>query len=90
MERNRGVKTNVLETVPGQTPADPDKLLNHHLAVLKEYAKWSLLRAYPLPPASEARKTELLRETFKLGERLKMTKRDTVWLLYRGLFAESA
>ena len=80
----------MLETVPGQTPADPDKLLTHHLAVLKEYAKWCLLREYPLPPASEARKTELLLETFDLGERLKMTKRDTVWLLYRGIFAESA
>ncbi len=80
----------MLETVPGQTPPDPTKLLKHHLAILQEYAKWCLLRAYPLPPASEARKTELLRETFELGERLNMTKRDTVWLLYRGLFAESA
>lgn len=80
----------MLETVPDQTPADPNQLLNHHLAVLKEYAKWCLLREYPLPPASEARKAQLLLEMFELGERLKITKRDTVWLLYRGLFVESA
>ncbi len=80
----------MLETKPDLTLADPEKLLNHRLTVVKEYAKWCLFREYPLPTSSEARKTELLREMFQLGEQLKLTKRDTVWLLYRGLFSESA
>lgn len=83
------MKTSMLETEPDPTLSGPEKLLNHRLTVVKEYAKWCLLREYPLPSSSEARKTELLREVFELGEELKLTKRDTVWLLYRGLFSES-
>ncbi len=76
----------MVEVVTNTSLADPKERMTLCLNVLQEYAKWCLLRGYAPPPESEARRIQLLRQLFEVAPLLNLTDRDTVWLLYNGLF----
>ena len=65
-----------------------EELFNHHAVVLREYAKWSLTRGYVFPPSREAHRRELIDQFLQMGARVKLTERDMVLLLYRGIFQQ--
>ena len=77
-----------MEAVSKAGLADPKEQITLCLSVLREYAKWCLLRGYTPPPESEARRIELLRQFFELAPLLSLTDRDAVWLLYYGLLTQ--
>ena len=76
----------MVEAVSNTGLVDSKEQMTLCLNVLKEYAKWCLLRGYMPPPESEARRLQLLRQLFELAPLLNLTERDAVWLLYNGLF----
>lgn len=59
--------------------------LRRQVTVLREYAKWCLLRGYVFPPSRESHRRELIREFFQAGAKVQLTERDMVLLLFRGL-----
>ncbi len=80
----------MVEVVTNTSLADPKERMTLCLNVLQEYAKWCLLRGYAPPPESEARRIQLLRQLFEVAPLLNLTDRDTVWLLYYGLFNQKS
>ena len=64
--------------------------IRHHAIVLREYAKWALLRGYVFPPSRESHREELVRQFLTMGAEVKLTERDMVLMLYRGLFQPSS
>ena len=64
--------------------------LRHHAIVLREYAKWRLLRGYTFPPSREAHRVDLVQQFFKLGEQVQLTERDMVLLLFKRLLSPAA
>ena len=65
---------------------EPKEQIRHHSIVLREYAKWSQIRGYVFPPSRESHRRELMQQFLKMGEDVKLTERDVVLLIYRGLF----
>jgi hypothetical protein len=59
--------------------------LRRQVTVLREYAKWCLLRGYVFPPSRESHRRDLMREFFQAGAQVQLTERDMVLLLFRGL-----
>ena len=78
----------MVEAVSGTSLADPKEQMTLCLNVLREYAKWCLLRGYAPPPESEARRIQLLGQLFEVAPSLNLTERDVVWLLYNRLFTQ--
>ena len=78
----------MVEAVSSTGLADPKDQMILCLNVLREYAKWCLLRGYTPPPESEARRIQLLGQLFEVAPSLNLTERDVVWLLYNGLFTQ--
>ena len=64
---------------------DPKEELHHHVIVLREYAKWRLLRGYVFPPSRESHRIDLVQQFFRIGAEVRLTERDLVLILYRGL-----
>jgi hypothetical protein len=64
--------------------------IRHHVIVLREYAKWCLLRDYAFPPSRESHRRELMQQFLEMGAEVKLTERDMVLILYRGLFNQSS
>ncbi len=58
-----------------------------HLTALRGYAKRALLYGEELTPSEAADKAKRMRELFSMLSSLKLTKRDTVLLLYGRLWA---
>ena len=69
---------------------DSKDQVRYYQTVLREYAKWCLLRGYSFPPSREAHRTQLVKEFFDLGQTFKLTEREMVLLLFRGLFPNTA
>ena len=67
-----------------QTLANPKKVMLHDLALLREYARQVILQKEALTH-NEDFKERLLQEFLAMGNSLKLTERDLVVLLYRGL-----
>ncbi len=66
------------------------KRLEHYAAVLREYAKWSLLRGYQFSQFTESQREQLVRRFFTAGAQAQLTRRDLVLLLYRGILQDSS
>jgi hypothetical protein len=64
---------------------DHKEQLRRQVTVLREYAKWCLLRSYVFPPSRESHRRNLMREFFQMGTQVQLTERDMVSLLFRGL-----
>jgi hypothetical protein len=64
--------------------------IRHHATVLREYAKWRLVRDYTFPPSRESHRRELMRLFLEMGEEVKLTERDMVLMLYRGVFKQTS
>ena len=69
---------------------DQKKRLEHYATVLREYAKWSLLRGYQFSQFAESQREQMVRRFFTVGAKVRLTKRDLVLLLYRGIFKQSS
>jgi hypothetical protein len=64
---------------------DPKALVVEHVATLREYAKRVLLRQGSLTPLEEDDRASRLREFLAIGSSFKLTHREMVVLLFRGL-----
>jgi hypothetical protein len=62
--------------------------IRRQVTVLREYAKWRLLRDYAFPPSRESHRRDLMREFFQMGAQAQLTERDMVLLLLRGLLCD--
>ena len=69
---------------------DQQKRLEHYATVLREYAKWSLLRGYQFSRFVESQREQLVRRFFTAGAHAQLTQRDLVLLLYRDILQESS
>ena len=69
---------------------DQKKRLEHYATVLREYAKWSLLRGYQFSRFVETQREQLVRRFFAAGAQAHLTQRDLVLLLYRDILQESS
>jgi hypothetical protein len=65
---------------------DLKEQIRHRAIVLREYAKWSLLRDYGFPPSRESHRQELMQQFLEMGAEVKLTERDMVLMVYRGIF----
>ena len=72
------------------SPDDQKKRLDHYAIVLREYAKWSLLRDYQFSAFAESQREQLVKRFFNTGAKVKLTRRDLVLLLYRDIFQKSS
>ncbi len=73
-----------------QNADDQKKRLEHYATVLREYAKWSLLRGYQFSKFAESQREQLVRRFFTAGAQAHLTQRDLVLLLYRDILRESS
>ena len=78
----------MVQAVAHHQIADSKDQVRYYQTVLREYAKWSLKRGYSFPPSREKHRTELVKEFFELGQTFKLTKREMVLILFRGLFPD--
>ncbi|MFQ6026793.1 MAG: hypothetical protein ACE5Q6_04675 [Dehalococcoidia bacterium] len=76
----------MVQAVAQPQSADSKEQVRYYQTVLREYAKWCLLRGYSFPPSRETHRVELVKEFFELGQTFKLTEREMVLLLFRGLF----
>lgn len=67
-------------------PDDLKEQIRHRAIVLREYAKWCLLRDYAFPPSRESHRKELMQQFLEMGAEVKLTERDMVLMVYRGIF----
>jgi hypothetical protein len=72
------------DSVAGRSESPEERLLRQ-ITVLREYAKWCLLRSYVFLPSRESHRRNLMREFFQMGAQVQLTERDMVLLLFRGL-----
>lgn len=65
------------------TTTERKDLIRHHLAELREAARWYILRDYDYAPRRRAR---LIEEFMEAGRSFQLTEREMAILLLAGLF----
>ena len=68
------------------TLVDPEEQIAQHLPVLREYAGRALLRGERIPPYQMSDLGQRMREVLAIGQAFKLTEREIVSLVYKGLF----
>lgn len=71
------------------TTRDPRELMGEHAEALREYARRALVQGESLSPEEEEDKAARAREFMALGSTFKLTERELVGLVFRGLFREA-
>jgi hypothetical protein len=71
--------------VPGHT-REP---ISEHLEILREYARRVILDGDSLSPAEEAHKEAIFQRIAELGGSFRMTEREMVSLMLRGVFVDA-
>jgi hypothetical protein len=74
-----------MENVKGESLADPREIIRDNLRFLREYARRLLLEEDDALTAIEDFKDILMREFLAVGQPLKLTERDMMVLLFRGI-----
>ena len=72
------------------TASNPKELVAEHLAIIRGYAERALTGSASLDASEEADADSRMAELFAIGSSFKLTKREMVVLLYRGLFTSPA
>ena len=67
--------------------ADPKELFTEHLSSLRAYARKVMLREEELTVTEEYGKSDRMREFLAIGETFKLTEKELVASIYKGLFA---
>ena len=70
------------------SPPDPKKAMLQNLTFLREYAKRVIVQGDGSLTPLEDVKDALIQEILKTGDTFKLTKRDVVMLLYKGVLPE--
>ena len=70
------------------TPPDPKKSLLQNLTFLREYAKRVIVEGDSSLTPLEDVKDALVQEVWRTGDTFKLTKRDVVILMYKGVLPE--
>jgi hypothetical protein len=70
------------------SPPDPKKVMQQNLAFLREYARRAVVGEDDSLSALEDIKEALIQEVWKTGQSFKLTERDLVVLLYKGVLPE--
>lgn len=70
------------------TPPDPKHSMRQNLKFLREYAKKVLLEGDDSLTALEDVKEALIAEVWRAGQSFRLTERDVVVLLYKGVLPE--
>lgn len=70
------------------TPPDPKKVMQQNLAFLREYARRAIVGEDDSLNALEDIKEALIQEVWNTGQSFKLTERDLVVLLYKGVLPE--
>jgi hypothetical protein len=70
------------------SPPDPKKVMQQNLAFLREYARRAVVGEDDCLSALEDIKEALIQEVWKTGQSFKLTERDLVVLLYKGVLPE--
>ncbi len=69
-------------------PPDPKKAMRQNLTFLREYAKRVIVQGDDSLTPLEDVKDALIKEVWKTGDAFKLTKRDVVTLMYKGVLPE--
>ena len=70
------------------TPPDPKKAMQQNLTFIREYAKRVIVEGDSSLTPLEDVKDALVQEVWKTGDTFKLTKRDVVILMYKGVLPE--
>ena len=69
-------------------PPDPKKAMQQNLTFIREYAKRVIVEGDSSLTPLEDVKDALVQEVWKTGDIFKLTKRDVVILMYKGVLPE--
>ena len=70
------------------TPPDPKQALLQNLTFIREYAKRVIVEGDSSLTPLEDVKDALVQEVWRTGDTFKLTKRDVVILMYKGVLPE--
>lgn len=70
-------------------PPDPKRVMDLNLQFLRQYAKRVMVEGEDTPTALDDVTAELLEEVWNAAETFRLTPRDVVILLYKGILPES-
>jgi hypothetical protein len=70
------------------TPPDPKHSMRQNLTFLREYARRVILEGDESLTALEDVKEALIEEVWRAGESFRLTERDVVILLYKGVLPQ--
>ena len=82
-----GIPTNVAPMTP-LTPPAPQQYMLQNLTFLREYAKRVIVEGDSSLTPLEDVKDALIQEVWRTGDTFKLTKRDVVILMYKGVLPE--
>ena len=74
-----------METIKKELLADPKEVIRENLRFLREYARRLLMEEDDALVAIEDFKDVLMQEFLAVGKSLKLTERDMMVLLFRGI-----
>jgi hypothetical protein len=79
-----------METIKKELLADPKEVIRENLRFLREYARRLLMEEDDALVAIEDFKDVLMQEFLTVGKSLKLTERDMMVLLFRGILDKCA
>ena len=69
------------------TSNDPNKLITEHLTALREFAMRAVVEGQELSEEERANKEDRFRQYAALGDSFRLTEREMVCLIFKGMFA---